>query len=68
MAQLRSMGVQTSIHYPPVHCFKEFKNEAIRLPVAKDLAERELTLPFYPSLTENEIDYVVECVSGAMKA
>lgn len=68
MAQLHSMGVQTSIHYPPVHCFKEFKNKATRLSVTEDLAERELTLPFYPSLTENEIDYVVECVAGALKS
>jgi len=68
MAQLRSRGVQTSIHYPPVHFFKEFKNEATRLPVTEDLVERELTLPFYPSLTEKEIDYVVECVAGALKS
>ena len=60
MARMKQEGVQTSIHYPPVHRFASYAGESDRLPRTSALAARELTLPFYPSLPDAHVKSVVE--------
>ena len=49
MERMKSAGVQTSIHYPPIHLFsayQEFRNQNLPdLNHTESLAARELTLP-----------------------
>lgn len=65
---MRYKGVQTSIHYQPIHCFKYYRDRypGITLPVTEEIAAREVTLPLYPGLNENDIDYVLSVVEEAM--
>jgi dTDP-4-amino-4,6-dideoxygalactose transaminase len=60
MARMKQAGVQTSIHYPPVHRFACYAGESDRLPRTTALAARELTLPFYPSLPDAHVESVVD--------
>jgi dTDP-4-amino-4,6-dideoxygalactose transaminase len=60
MARMKQAGVQTSIHYPPVHRFASYAGERDLLPRTTALAARELTLPFYPSLPDEHVASVVE--------
>jgi len=57
---LDGVGVQTSIHYPPVHRFSHYRRQASSLPVTENLASRILTLPLFPSLTLDQLDYVCD--------
>jgi dTDP-4-amino-4,6-dideoxygalactose transaminase len=61
---LKKDGIQSSIHYPAFRGFAAFKgiglNEA---PVAENIAQRELTLPLFPTMTANQ----VEVVCGSLK-
>jgi len=61
---LRENGIQTSIHYRPIHHFKAFKEiqQNVSLPITEAFASRELTLPLYPSLKDRQIDTVVSAV------
>jgi len=61
---LREDGIQTSIHYKPIHCFKAFQDvdSSTSLPVTEQFAERELSLPLYPSMTESHVESVVSAV------
>lgn len=54
--------IQTSIHYIPVHKFKIFKEiyPKIYLPVTEEAGDRELTLPLYPSMKKDDVDYVIK--------
>ena len=58
---LKEEGIQTSIHYPPIHEFTAFRrlDSGVDLPVTEAFASRELTLPLYPSLTEAQVDDIV---------
>jgi dTDP-4-amino-4,6-dideoxygalactose transaminase len=56
--RLRERRIQTSVHYPPIHLFSRFRTEAERLPNAEEIADRVLTLPLHPRLTEPEVDEV----------
>jgi dTDP-4-amino-4,6-dideoxygalactose transaminase len=62
MARLYEAGIQTSIHYPPVHAFTAYREEHQRLPRTEALAARQLTLPFYPLMTESDVDIVVRAL------
>ena len=66
MAQLKEAGVQTSIHYPPVHTFTAYRQPRQDLPRTEALARRELSLPFYPAMTEVDVDLVVEILLAAL--
>jgi dTDP-4-amino-4,6-dideoxygalactose transaminase len=62
---LRVDGIQTSIHYKPIHCFKAFRDidPGTSLPVTEYFAERELSLPLYPSMTESHIESIVSALN-----
>ena len=57
MARLREEGIQTSIHYPPIHQFRWYRDRypATTLPVTEDVAAREITLPLHPLMTEKDV-------------
>ena len=63
---LKEDGIQTSIHYPPIHHFSAFQAAFpnIDLPVTEEFASRELTLPLYPSLSESQLDAIVSAVAS----
>ena len=56
---LSKEGIQTSAHYQPVHTFRAYSKDKIRLPILDSLAERILTLPFYPHLKKKDIELVI---------
>jgi dTDP-4-amino-4,6-dideoxygalactose transaminase len=67
MARLKEAGIQTSIHYPPAHTFTAYAGDEQRLPRTEALAARELTLPFYPAMREEDVALVVESLLAALR-
>ena len=63
---LEDNGVGTVIHYPiPPHkqeCYKEW-NE-ISLPITEYIADHELSLPIGPSITLEEVAYIVKSLNS----
>jgi dTDP-4-amino-4,6-dideoxygalactose transaminase len=68
MDAMRSAGIQTSIHYPPIHRFTYYRQRfpGIVLPLTERLAEREVTLPLYPGMDLQAVQSVVEAVQQAL--
>ncbi len=68
MVRMAERGVQTSVHYPPIHKFSYFKSlfPNLELPVAEEYGRRELTLPLWPSISEEQVRYVVQCLSESL--
>lgn len=60
--RLRSAGVQTSVHYPPLHLTRAFATGR-PLPVTEDYARRTVTLPLFPHLTEAQQGLVLDALS-----
>jgi dTDP-4-amino-4,6-dideoxygalactose transaminase len=71
MEGLKSHGVQTSIHYPPAHHFQiyqeEWKQNGIPLPITEDVAAREVTLPLYPTMNDEQVKWVVQAVKETLQ-
>ena len=66
--RMRERQIQTSIHYPPTHTFQYYvqKYGKTSLPITEDLAERELTLPLYPTMGEGAVHEVVDALKAAL--
>lgn len=55
---LKINGVETKPFFYPLHTLPMFTNGDLRCPVAESIAERGISLPSYPSLRDNEIEYI----------
>jgi len=64
--ELASSGVQTSIHYPPVHRFAIHSDGNPELPLTDQYAERTVTLPLFAHMTAAQQDLVIDAVIGAL--
>lgn len=62
---LRNAGIQTTIHYPPVHELSYYRERfpETKLPVSEAFGQRELTLPLHPRMTEEHMHHVVRTLA-----
>lgn len=69
-AALKEQGIQTSIHYPPVHLFtyyqRLFGDTRGSLPKTEFIGEHEMTLPLYPGMTDDDVEYICTAIEKAV--
>lgn len=67
---LKEKRIATGLHYPlPLHLQKAYKHLGYKkgdLPITEIAAKRLLSLPMYPELTREHIEYVVESIKEFM--
>ena len=56
--KIHEAGIQTSVHYPPVHKFQTFKEYCTELPMTEYVTDNEITLPMYASLSFEQVDFI----------
>jgi dTDP-4-amino-4,6-dideoxygalactose transaminase len=60
-------GVQTSIHYPPIHRFPAYADESVRpLPETDRVSGRILTLPLFAHMSDYQVDLVIDRLMEAV--
>jgi dTDP-4-amino-4,6-dideoxygalactose transaminase len=69
MEAMKAQRIQTSWHYPPVHTFTVFRDrrnwsDALRLTEA--IAKREVTLPLYPGMRDEQVEMVVQALRESL--
>jgi dTDP-4-amino-4,6-dideoxygalactose transaminase len=66
MERLKDFGIQTSVHYPPVHLFslyrKRFGYKMRMLPETKEVSKKEVTLPLHPRMNAEDVKWIVKKV------
>lgn len=57
---LKAKGIQSSIHYPPFWNFTAYAGQYSPddSPVTAEICDRELTLPLYPTMTDEDVNLV----------
>ncbi|MCG8431570.1 MAG: DegT/DnrJ/EryC1/StrS family aminotransferase, partial [Candidatus Omnitrophica bacterium] len=65
---LQERGVQTSLHYPPVHLFSIYREYTRHLPVTESVVERLITLPMYSKLCRDDVDMIVRVLRDAVRS
>ena len=66
-ASLAERGIQTSVHYPPIHRFAAYRELGSRrsLPWTEAVEGRLVTLPLYPHMSDGQAEAVTEAVLAA---
>jgi len=68
--RLREQGIQTSIHYPPIHQFSYYRQRLGTgygmLPLTETVGLREVTLPLYPGMKTEDVKMVVDALYSAL--
>jgi dTDP-4-amino-4,6-dideoxygalactose transaminase len=68
---LNDKGIGARIYYPvPLHlqpCYRDLGYSIGSLPVSETVAEKVLSLPVYPELSDEKVDYVIDTVLGFYK-
>ena len=71
MKKLLDKGVETKIHYPiPLHlqeCSNDLGYKVGDIPNVEYYCRSMISLPIYPLLSEEEIDYVIESLNNIIK-
>ena len=66
MSYLKERGISTGIHYPvPLHLQPAYKNLGFKkgdFPVSEKLADEILSIPVYPELTDEQLNYIVDTI------
>lgn len=64
---LRGKNIFTQVHYIPVHLQPYYKDKGWRkgdLPIAESYYDKALSLPMFPTLSNEEQEYVIEKILG----
>jgi dTDP-4-amino-4,6-dideoxygalactose transaminase len=66
---MRTEGIQTSIHYPPIHRFSYYaaRYPGVSLPITEVVADHEVTLPLYPTMRDEQVEEVVSAVYRSLE-
>tara|TARA_Y100000310_G_scaffold345466_1_gene465305 strand:- start:15787 stop:16890 length:1104 start_codon:yes stop_codon:yes gene_type:complete len=68
---LDEKGVSTGIHYPiPVHLQKAYEFMGLKggsFPISEKVANEIISLPMFPELTEEQMQYVASCIEEFSK-
>ena len=59
-------GIQCSMHYRPIHTFTAYEEFVADVPVTESIAGSIITLPLFPSLTEEQMRLVVGTLSQCL--
>ena len=67
--RMREAGIQTSMHYPPIHRFSWYQSRftAVWLPKTEEFCRRELTLPLHPKMEEQDVETVTGALAEALR-
>jgi perosamine synthetase len=69
---LRERGVDSKPYLPAIHLFsfyrERFGHREGEFPVCEDVARRSLALPFYPELTDGQVERVAETLREVLAA
>jgi dTDP-4-amino-4,6-dideoxygalactose transaminase len=59
-------GVQTSVHYPPVHRFRAYCERCpeTSLPKTESISDREITIPLFAHMSESQLDRVIRALEA----
>lgn len=69
---LWEQGIRLQVHYYPVHLQPYYKTSfgfaKNDFPVSEDFYDRELSLPIYPDLTDQDLPYLCDVINKTLKS
>ena len=64
LSKMKQKGIHCGVHYPvPIHLHPSYRHLGYKngdFPIAENIAQSEISLPLFPELKDEELEYVVE--------
>lgn len=64
--EMGDAGIQCSMHYRPIHTFTAYEGFSADVPLTDTVAGSIITLPLFPTISEEQIEYVLEILSRCL--
>ncbi|MCL4492440.1 MAG: DegT/DnrJ/EryC1/StrS family aminotransferase [Nitrospirae bacterium] len=72
LTSLQEQGVGVAVNYRPIHFLKYYRErfgyKQGDFPVAEGIGARTISLPLYPKLKDEGVEYVILCVQDVMRS
>jgi UDP-4-amino-4-deoxy-L-arabinose-oxoglutarate aminotransferase len=66
LTELQNRGIGVSVNFHPLHLMTYYREsygyKRGMFPVSEEIGDRTISLPLYPKLKDDEVEYVIECV------
>ena len=66
MKQMTNSGIETGIHYKPIHSMSMYKSK-YNLPITDEVGKNIVSIPIHPNLTEYDLDKIIISVNKFSK-
>jgi len=66
MKKMHENNIETGIHYLPIHKMK-FYSSKLKLPITEEVAEKIVSLPIHPNLTESQVNKIIKLTNRFSK-
>jgi perosamine synthetase len=63
MKKLLDSGIETGIHYKPIHTMKFYASKKISLPETERFGDEIISLPTHPNLTESDVSKIIKTIN-----
>jgi perosamine synthetase len=63
MEKMKKLGIETGIHYKPVHKMTYFKSKIV-LPVTDKIEKSIVSIPTHPNLTNKHVDKIINSINN----
>ena len=60
--KMNNIGIETGIHYRPVHTFSMYKTNR-HLPITEKAGNEIVSIPMHPNLSDDEISKIINAVN-----
>lgn len=70
IVKMQDKGVSTNVHYKPLPLLTAYNDLGFNIddyPNAYNLFKNEVSLPLYPTLTDEEVEYIIESLLDVLK-
>lgn len=62
MEKMQHKGIETGIHYTPIHKMTYYKS-SLKLPVTEKISENIVSIPIHPNLSESDVDTIIQSIN-----
>ena len=66
MKKMLEDGIETGIHYKPVHKMSYFQN-GMKLPVTEEIGEEIVSIPTHPNLSKTDVNKIINTINRLYK-
>jgi len=62
MKQLKDEGIETGVHYKPIHQMTYYKSKT-RLPKTESIGKQIVSIPTHPNLSDEDVDRIIKAIN-----